>query len=392
MPLNNSIVAGKRKPIKVLHVLDVEKEAHFFTNLADFTERTEVEHSFVTFASTGPFTRSMEKRNFRVYTLDVHTLDVYSKSRLPAAAMKLWKILRAENPDIVHTHLFNPTVMGLFLSKLSGRKTVITRHHSDAIHLLAGKSKRRFYQTLERFNNRTADFIIAPSRAVQEIVVDWEGAAMQKVSVIPYGQNTERFETMTPELIANKRAELGMDKQLSLVCVSRLYHRKGHSYLFEALAPMFKNGLNARLFLVGAGEHQAELERYAAHLGIRDKIEFLGWRDDTLAIIGAADIIVHPSLEDALSQALIESVMMARPIVATDISGATDILDGGKYGKLVVSADADKFRAALEETISDLDQAGENARKGRDFVLGYMDANRVSAEYSKIYKKLLNHD
>lgn len=373
------------KPLKVLHVLDVEKEAHFFSNLVDFTDRNEIEHSFVTFASEDSFTKSMQKRNVRIYTLNAS-----SKARLPYATKQLWKIMQSDNPDIVHTHLFNPTVIGLGLSKLQGRKIVITRHHSDAIHRLKNNLKRGFYLTLERFNNRIANFIIAPSKAVYQYVVEFEGTNSDKVSVIPYGQTKKRFEAITPKVIAEKRSELGMDKQLSLVCVSRLYHGKGHTYLFQALAPMFKDGLNARLYLVGTGDFRGELERIAGDLGILDKIEFLGWREDGLAIIGAADIIVHPSLEDALSQLLIEAVMLARPIVATDISGATDTLDGGKYGKLVPPADANKIRIALEETIGNLERYVEKAKKGREFILEYMDAKRVSDEYAKIYRRVLN--
>jgi glycosyltransferase involved in cell wall biosynthesis len=224
---------------------------------------------------------------------------------------------------------------------------------------------------------------------VRECVVDWEGTPSEKVSIIPYGQTVERFEALTPEIIRQKRLELGFDNQLSLVCVSRLFNRKGHQYLFEALAPLLKKGLNAKLFLAGEGDYKETLERIANDLGILQNVEFLGWRADGLEIIGAADIIVHPSLEDALSQSLIESLMMQRPIIATDISGASDTLDGGKYGKLVPPADSEGFRVALQETIENLDAANEKAKSGKTYLLDYMNAQRTADEYGKIYRKVL---
>lgn len=372
------------KPIKVLHVLDVEKEAFYFSNLADFTDRREVDFAYVTFAGEGGFTESMKRRGFRVYAL-----AAAGKKNIPRAARELWQILKKEDPDIVHTHIFNPTLIGLTLAKWQKRKTVLTRHHSDALHLLASKLKRGFYLKLENINNRAADHIIAPSRMVRECLVDWEKTPADKVSLIPYGQTNERFAAITPEVVAGKRVELGMNDQLSLVCVSRLFNRKGHIYLFEALAPLLKKGLAAKLYLVGTGDYKENLERFAKDLGILDNIEFLGWRDDGLEIIGAADIIVHPSLEDALSQSLIESLMLARPIVATDISGAGDTLDGGKYGKLVPPEDAESFRVALEAMIENLDKARENAKRGREYLLEYMNAGRVAAEYVQIYRKVL---
>ena len=371
-------------PIKVLHILEVEKEAFYFNNLADFTNRQEVEFAYVTFAPEGDFTESMKRRGFNVYALGAVT-----KKNLPQATVELWRILKKENPDIVHTHIFKPTLIGLTLAKWQKRKTVLTRHHSDALHLLPSKLKRSFYLKLEKLNNRNANHIIAPSKMVRECIVDWEKTLAEKVSLIPYGQTNERFDAITPEVVEKKRAELRMNEQLSLVCVSRLFNRKGHIYLFEAIAPLIKKGLPVKLYLVGTGDYKENLEKFAKDLGILDNIEFLGWRDDGLAIIGAADIIVHPSLEDALSQSLIESLMLQRPIVATDISGASDTLDGGKYGKLVPPEDSESFRVALEEIIENLDEARENAKQGRKYLLEYMNAQRVSDEYVKIYQKVL---
>lgn len=372
------------KPIKVLHVLEVEKEAFYFNNLADFTSPEEVKFAYVTFAPEGGFTESMKRRGFNVYALGKVT-----KKTFPKTIQKLWEIFGKENPDIVHTHIFNPTLIGLTLAKWQKRKTVLTRHHSDALHLLPSKLKRKFYLKLENLNNRNADHIIAPSKMVRECIVDWEKTPPEKVSLIPYGQTNERFDAITPEVIEKKRAELGMNEQLSLVCVSRLFNRKGHIYLFKALAPLIKKGLSVKLYLVGTGDYKENLEKIAKDLGIFDNIEFLGWRDDGLAIIGAADIIVHPSLEDALSQSLIESLMLQRPIVATDISGASDTLDGGKYGKLVPPEDSESFRSALEEIIDNFDAALKNAEQGRKYLLEYMNAQRIAGEYVKIYQKVL---
>jgi len=373
-------------PIKVLHVTDLEKEAHYFNNLVDNTDPNAVEYSVVTFSGDGQFSESMRKRGLKVYALSAG-----GRKHLPKAARGLSKIIKTDRPGIIHTHLFDPTVVGLIIGNMQGRKTVLTRHHSDALHLIPNWVKRSFYLMLERMNNRKADHIIAPSRMVRDCIVGWEGTPAEKVSVIPYGQTSERFDVITPAVIQATRAAAGMDKQLSLVCVSRLFHMKGHMYLFKALAPMVRDGLDAKLYLVGSGEHQGALERLAADLGITRNVEFLGFRDDVLQLIGAADIIVHPSLEDALSQSLIESLMLARPIIATDISGAADTLDGGKYGRLVPPADADRFREALKETIDNLDEARRRAKEGRAFLLRYMDAKRVAAEYTEIYRRVLTN-
>jgi len=321
--------------------------------------------------------------------LSVSNLGPLNKMRFPLAFFHLWRTLRNEDPDVVHTHLFDPTYLGLLAAKMQGRKTVVTRHHSDAVHVLEPRLKRSFYLGLERQNNRRADHIIALSGMVREYVVDREGTPAEKVSLIPNPQTVERYDKITDDVISHKRLELGMDQQLSMVCVSRLYPRKGHEYLFEALVPLRRAGINLKLFLVGSGDYRGHLEKRVNELGIEKNIEFLGYRDDALEIMAAADLIVHPSLEDALSQALIESLMLSKPIIATDISGASDILDAGKYGTLVAPADAADLQTAISDTIQNLDIARERAKDGRKYLLEYMDAQRVADEYCAIYRRVL---
>lgn len=372
------------KPIKVLHIVSVETENYYLNNLTDYTDSKDVEFSFVTFAGKCEFGVELEKRGKHVYYL-----DCLSRNRYPQAFLKLWKILKTENPDIVHTHLFDPSVIGLMVAKWQNRKTVLTRHHSDALYQITSAAKRKFYLGLENYINRKSDHIIAPSYAVRDILVEKENVPPEKVTRIPYGQTSERFEAVTQEKIENVRAELDMKRNLSLVCVSRLFHRKGHQYLFEAFANLMKNGLDATLYLVGEGNYKETLEKLAKDLEIENNVKFLGWRDDALVVIAASDIVVHPSLEDALSSAIIESLMLEKPIIATDISGVRDSLDDGKYGDIVAPADTESFRLALHKTIENLEAARIKAKAGRKYLLEYMDAKRVADEYKLIYQNLL---
>lgn len=371
-------------PLRVFHVVSVDKENYYLNNLTDYSDPESVEYSFVTLAPYCDFAKSLEERGKKVYCLDA--LD---RKNYPRAILQLWKILKNENPDIVHTHLFDSSLIGLTVAKWQKHKTVLTRHHSDAIHEIASPVKRRIYLSLENYTSRKSDHIIAPSQMVRDFLVEKEGVRDEKVTIIPYGQTAERFDAVTADDIDTVRATLGMKKNLALVCVSRLFHRKGHQYLFQALAALTKNGLDATIYLVGDGDYKNTLKSLAQRLGIADRVKFLGWRNDALAIMAAADIIVHPSLEDALSSAVIEAIMLERPIVATDISGVRDSLDDGKYGEIVAPADSEAFRKGLEKTITNLDEAHQRAQRGRAYLLQYMDAKRVAGAYTKIYQDLV---
>ena len=373
------------KPIKVIHIVNVDTENYYLNNLIDYTDPKEIEFSFITFAPENcEFTRDIKKRGKKIYSL-----DALSRKRYLRAFRQIRKILKAEKPDIVHTHLFDPTGIGLVAASREKFKTVFTRHHSDALYQINSPVRRKFYLKLEDYVNAKADHIIAPSQMVRGILIEKENVPAEKISLIPYGQTTERFDAVTPEKIAAVQSELDMKRNLALVFVARLFHRKGHIYLFEAFTELVKNGLDATLYLVGPGEYQTQLEQFVKELEIENRVKFLGWRSDALAIIGAADIIVHPSLEDALSSAVIESLMMQKPIIATDISGVRDSLDNGKYGKIVPPADAENLRLAIKELIGNLEAWREKAKQGKKYLLEYMDAKRVADEYQKVYQNLL---
>ena len=371
--------------LNVVHVLSVDKDNYYLNNLVDYSDKDSVEYTFITLAPYCEFAESLGRRGRRVYCL-----DALGKKNFPRAAKAIGKILRDENPDIVHTHLFDPSLIGLTVAKWQRRKTVLTRHHSDAIHELPSGPKRKFYLALENYISRKSDHIIAPSRMVRHYLVDREGVPESKVTIIPYGQTTERFDAVTLEKVDAVRNELGMGKGLAFVFVSRLFHRKGHVYLFEAFGKLVKEGLDATLYLVGDGDDPQPYKQAAERFGIADKTVFLGWRDDALAIMAAADVIVHPSLEDALSSAVIESVMLEKPIIATDISGVRDSLDDGKYGTIVAPADAQAFRRGIEEVLGNFESARLKAKQGREYLLNYMDARRVSQAYFDIYQKVLD--
>jgi glycosyltransferase involved in cell wall biosynthesis len=372
-------------PIKVLHVVDLEARNYYLDNLCDFADATQVDFSFINFGSYGGFAKSLEERGKTVYCLNASSPDDY-----PRAVAEIWRTLKVVKPDIVHTHLFNPSLIALTLAKWRGLKTVMTRHHSDLVFRIASSTKRKFYLSLERYMMRKADHIIAPSMMVRDVMVEKQNVPNEKVTVIPYGQSFERFDRIPCEDVARVRKELGMDKQLSIVFPSRLDHLKGHRYLFEALSPLIGNGIRAKLYLVGEGPYENELRGLAASYQLSSHVEFLGWRDDVLTVISAADLLVQPSLSEALSSVTIEALMLEKPVIATDVSGVRDTLDGGKYGKIVPPGDSTALRSALLEILGDFESAMEKAKEGRKYLMNYMDARRVATAYSEVYKNLLS--
>jgi glycosyltransferase involved in cell wall biosynthesis len=372
----------RQLPIRVLHFTALEKTNYFLNNLVDYCDRRAVEFTVVTLTGEGGFATDLRKRGISVYCL-----DCTQRRRDARACRRLVEIIRRHGVDIVHTHLFEPTLIGVNAAKLLGRAAVVTRHHSDALYRIENPLKRWAYLRLEHYCNSMADHIIAPSTEVQRILLEREKVSAAKVSLIPYGQDFRRFQSVTEADVARVKHELGMGQTLDLVCVSRLHPEKGHIYMFEALAELGKERPNITSYLVGEGPERKSLEQSAEKLGIGQSIRFLGWRDDALAIMAAADVVVHPSLHEALPSVLIEALALSKPIVASDVSGVRDIVNG--YGEIVPPGNSQELADSLRLVLTDLAGANRRAAPGRLHIFQYMDAPRIAEAYLNCYRSVL---
>ena len=170
---------------------------------------------------------------------------------------------------------------------------------------------------------------------VARILIEREGVSREKVRVIPYPQHPSRFSGLRPP--DGVRSELGVGSARMLVTVSRLHPEKGLPVLLKAFAQLPSD---LQLYIVGTGPERLRLETLAAELGVASRTRLLGWRDDALSILAAADVVVHPSFHEALPSAVIEALALSKPIVASDVSGVRDILGEHEYGRVVPADDA----------------------------------------------------
>jgi glycosyltransferase involved in cell wall biosynthesis len=302
---------------------------------------------------------------------------------LPWTALRFANLAVRSGAEIIHGHLFDPALVAALASRFARRPLVITRHHSDAIHRLEGRARRASYLRAEDFVNRTARHIIAPARMVEQILVEREGVPRQKVTVIPYPQHPERFVGLRPP--GEVRSDLGVGSARMLVAVCRLHPEKGLPVLFRAFALL---PADLHLYIVGQGPERDRLLALTSELGVAGRIRLLGWRDDALSIVAAADVFVHPSFHEALPSAVIEALALGKPIVASDVSGVRDILGDQDYGRVVRAADAVALGRAIAETLADLASAQAKAAAGKTRLFEYMQPDRIAQAHLDCYRRL----
>jgi len=137
-----------------------------------------------------------------------------------------------------------------------------------------------------------------------------------------------------------KRRGLGLKREALVVgAVGRLTKQKGYAILLDAAALVLKKLPQTRFLIIGSGELQGELKRHAQSLGINTKVIFTGARKDIEELIAVMDVFVSSSLWEGLSTAVLESMAVKVPVVATRVSGSSELIQHGRTGLLVPPGD-----------------------------------------------------
>jgi glycosyltransferase involved in cell wall biosynthesis len=149
------------------------------------------------------------------------------------------------------------------------------------------------------------------------------------------------------------------DAKLALA-LGRLHANKGFDVLLHALAEL--PGL--WLWIAGDGPLDGALKRLAERLGVAERVRFLGWREDTAALLAAADVLVVPSRREPFGNALVEAWAQRVPVVAAASAGPAALVRPEENGLLVLVEDAPALAAAIGRVIGDAALA-ERRRPGR---------------------------
>lgn len=247
----------------------------------------------------------------------------------PRLAMRLARILKDRDVDVLHCHHYSPYVYGLLASILKpGVQLVFTEHGrlSDAGPSL---KRRLINPLLSRWPGR----LCAVSADLKQHMVA-EGFPARRLSVLYNGIDPGERPTALHRHAA--RAALGLpDDALVVGTVGRLDPVKNLKLLLQAQAILLSRQANARVVIIGDGTERAALEAKAAELGIGGAVCFAGYRQDVRVLMPAFDIYVNCSTYEGVSLTILEAMASTLPVVATPVGGNPEVVVDQETGVLV---------------------------------------------------------
>jgi len=306
---------------------------------------------------------------------------------------QLTQLIRDWKPDVVHTHSSKAGILGRAAAWRLRVPAVVHTVHGLPFHRFQSRLVHRAYVLAERFAARRCHAIVSVADSMtQQSLAEGVGSPSQ-YSTIRSGLDTAPF--LNAHLLrAAERDRLGIGANTTVIAtLGRLAELKGHDDLITAVLPLLRaRGRDTLMLLwIGDGWWRKRLEQRLEYEGIRDRVIFTGLvpPDQVPALLAASDVVVHPSWREGLPRAVVQALLCARPVIAADIDGASEVCKAGETGWLVPVGDPLRLRAAIEQVTADPSHAARLAARGQSEVRSEFDGQAMVGRLLSLYRQLL---
>lgn len=331
----------KIKIMQITHDLAIGGLQQVVVNICRTIDRDKFDISVLCLREMGEFVPEIENLGIKVLYLPQkeHGTDYFS-------FIKVAKILKDNNIDVIHTHNTQPFVDGTIGALLSGVKTIV---HTD--HARSFPDKRR-YMFAEWLMSKIAYKVVGVSDHTSNNLHKYEKIALKKIVTVPNGIDGTKYNISIDK--NKKKNELGIIKQGPIIGLGvRLEEQKGLLYLLQAMPIVLKEFPELTLIIAGDGSFKNTLIKEAQLLGIDDNTLFVGPRLDLPELLKLFDLYVLPSLWEGLPMVLLEAMAAGCPIVATDVGGNSLAIKHGENGSLIAAGDHEILASEVIKVLKD---------------------------------------
>jgi glycosyltransferase involved in cell wall biosynthesis len=311
---------------------------------------------------------------------------VLNVRRTILALVPLARFLRGQRPDILFSSFGHNNIVALWAALVSRTRipVIISQHNALSAETVEGKGLE-FSTLLPRLYHyflRYAGGIVAVSRGVADDVARVARVPREWVSVINNPVVSQTFERDQNAACGHPWFAEGSPPVV--IGVGRFVELKDFPTLIAAFAKVVKKK-TARLVLLGDGVLRDSLKASAEELGLKDCVDFPGFQANPLPFMRRAALLAMTSSHEGFGNVLVEALACGTPVVSTNCDyGPSEILDNGKYGKLVPVGDSDALAEAMLSTLDNPPDAGTLRARGYEFTV-----EKAVSQYLALFDKVV---
>lgn len=366
--------------VHIVHKLAIGGLENGLVNLINSMPETRYRHAIVCMAGYSDFAERIRNRNVAIIDLEKRPgKDLMHYSRL-------MDILKSLKPRIVHTRNIG-TLHCQFVAAAAGVDYRIHGEHGWQISDLSGGSKRQIY--LRKVSRTVVHRYMAVSAHMAGWMRSLVGIPENRISQIYNGVDVEAFSPTS-----ERKAESGVGSSktkapLVIGTVGRLDPIKDHRTLIMAFSSLLACERNRnrdfRLVIVGSGEMHDSLKALVSELDLANRVLLTGASDDVSSVLRTFDLFVLPSLNEGISNTILEAMATGLPVVATSVGGNSELILPGQTGALFDPKDSEQLVAILQSYLHDSALREQHGRAGRERVITKFGMRQMVSDYLRMY-------
>ncbi len=361
----------------IVHRLDYGGLENGIINIINGLNDSSYRHVIISMTGATDF-----RQRIRRPDVVIHELHKAS-GKDPAAYLRLWRLLREVRPAIVHTR--NTGVIDCqVIALLAGVPRRIHGYHGWDMDDLTGVSPRR--NLLRRLCDPFVHRYVVVSRQIRAWLTSTVGVAGSRVTNICNGVDTDRFYPAQPDR--------GRSRPVVIGTVGRLQTVKNQILLVRACGQLLRNAPDLagawQLRIVGDGPERLALEAAMTAEGLEGTGTITGWNDDVPAVLRGLDIYVLPSLNEGISNTILEAMASGLPVIATDVGGNPELVTDNETGFLIPSNDPKGLAERLLRYLRSPGLAQGHGLAARSRVEREFSIQRMLIDYDRMYRDVLS--
>ena len=368
--------------VHVIHHLVIGGMENGVVNLINRLPEERFKHAVVCIEDFSDFRDRIKRPDVQVFALHRSKIGTF---RLRRELLKLFRKLR---PDIVHSRNMSG-LDALLPARLLGISTVHSEHGFDVDNLNGTAWKPAL---LRRLHLPLVNHFITVSKHLQTLNFKHLGTTSKQVSQIYNGVDTDIFTPASGRRHGLLPQALRGENLFVLGTVGRVQPIKDQATLLLAVAtvlnrhPEWRDRL--RLVLVGEGPLLADLKTMTRNIGIADLVWFAGARNDVSALLQIMDVFVLTSLNEGISNTLLEAMATGIPVLATAVGGNVELVEEGVVGNSFAPKDVGGLAVLIELYMSDAAAVAAKGLAARQRVLRQFSLRAMTAAYQRVYEGL----
>ena len=242
-------------------------------------------------------------------------------------AWQLYRIIRRERPQIVHTHKSKAGAIGRIVAFVAGVPVRVHTFHGHVLSGYFGPTKTWMFLAIERSLAAISTRLIALSSGLVDEMSDrLKIAERDRFTVIPLGLPLEQF-ALAARYRGELRARLSLGDDVKLVAiVGRMVPVKDHATFVAAAAILAERRSDVHFVFIGGGELESAVRADLERRELMGRAHLLGWCRDLFRIYPDLDVVALSSINEGTPVALIEALAAGVPVVGTSVGGVPEVL------------------------------------------------------------------